>query len=51
VRVLPEAAGRSFDELGRHLRDALGSAQRASQRGTRRGTSEERPAGGRRRNG
>lgn len=50
VRVLPEAAGRSFDELGRHLRDALASAARASgtaARASQRGTSEERRAAGR----
>jgi ribonuclease P protein component len=28
VRVLPEAAGRRFDELGQHLREALAAAGR-----------------------
>jgi ribonuclease P protein component len=37
VRVLPEAAERSFDELGRHLREALAAAGRPRPAGRREG--------------
>ena len=37
VRVLPDAAGRSFDELGRHLREALAAAGRPRSAGRREG--------------
>lgn len=37
VRVLPEAAGRSFEELGRHLREALAAAGRPRPAGRREG--------------
>ena len=37
VRVLPEAAERSFEELGRHLREALAAAGRPRPAGRRAG--------------